>query len=104
MTLFYSAALIIVSTFHLLIGVGYMFKVPPYTPATLLVNDKPGTGETALEKLLEVILSSWYIATILASLFEYFTSGSLKVSLVCPLVYHAILTYYAIFHLEAGQS
>merc|ERR1712110_788174 len=100
MTLFYSAALLILSSFHLIVGVGHIFKVPPYNPATFLVNDKPGTGETPLEKLMEVIVASWYLGSILAVLFAFFTSSSLKVTLVCPLVYHLMLTYYAIFHIE----
>ena len=84
-------------------------QVPPYNAttqrnaATFLVNGKPSTGESPLEKLLDVVFACWKLGSILAVLLAFFTSpASQKLTLVCPLVYHFILTYTSVFYLEAG--
>ena len=55
-----------------------------------------------MEKFLEVVCAGWYIGSILAVLLATFTSSTsgVKLTLVCPLVYHLIMTYTASFHLE----
>merc|ERR1712218_578837 len=98
MATFYSVALILVSTGPLLLGLGNLLKVPPYNAATFMVDGKPGTGETPIEKLLEAVFSGWYISSILGVILAYFYSPkSLKFTLICPMLYHLVSTYGATF-------
>ena len=69
----YTVSLIIVSAAHLLIGLGNIFKIPPYNPAVFLVADHVGTGDTGIEKLLEAIMAGWYTASIIGVLAAYIT-------------------------------
>ena len=71
MASFYSVALFIVTTAHLALGLGNIFKVPPYKPSSWLVAGKPGTGETGIEKLLEAIMGGWYTVSILTVILAY---------------------------------
>ena len=68
----YSAVLFYVSLVHVSIGLGHIFKVPPYNPAVFMVSGQPGTGETPLEKLLAVVLAGFYSGSILGVLIAYF--------------------------------
>ena len=68
---YYSVALFIVTTGHLALGLGNVFKVPPYKPSAFLVAGKPGTGETGIEKLMEAIMGGWYTISILTVIIAY---------------------------------
>merc|ERR1712066_1045263 len=101
MATFYSVALILVTTGHLLLGLGNLLKVPPYKPETFIVDGKPGTGESPIEKLLESVFAGWYISSILGVILAYFLSKqSLKFTLICPMLYHVMSTYMASFHIQ----
>merc|ERR1712223_448074 len=101
MATFYSIALVLVSTAHILFGLGNLLKVPPYKPSSFIVNGQPGTGESPIEKLLEAVFAGWYISSILGVLMAYFFSAqSLKFTLICPLFYHVMSTYTATFYIE----
>ena len=101
MATFYSVALIIVSSAHLLFGLGNLLKVPPYKPSSFIVHGQPGTGESPIEKLLEAVFAGWYISSILGVILAYFFSTeSLKFTLICPLFYHVMSTYTATYYIE----
>ena len=105
MATFYSVALVLVSTAHLLFGLGNLLKVPPYKPSSFIVNGQPGTGESPIEKLLEAVLAGWYISSILGVILAYFFSTeSLKFTLLCPLIYHVMSTYTATYYIEDWGS
>ena len=99
----FTAALALVSASHLLLGLANLLRIPPYDPANIIVDGTPGTGETPLEKLLEAVMAGWYLASIAAVLFAFFfgyKSGypaPFRFSLVCPLLYHLLSSYNAIF-------
>ena len=57
---------------HVSIGLGNIFKFPPYDPTVFMVSGQPGTGETPLEKLLAAILGGFYSGSILGVLIAYF--------------------------------
>merc|ERR1712079_306414 len=98
MASFYSVALILVSSAHILFGLGNLLKVPPYKPSSFLVEGKPGTGATPIEKLLEAVFAGWYLSSILGVILAYFfSSQSLKFTLICPMLYHLMSTYGATF-------
>merc|ERR1712110_778744 len=67
----YSASLFIVSAAHILFSVGNLLKIPPYNPAAFLVNGKPGSGDTGIEKLLEAVFAGWYLSSIVGVLLAY---------------------------------
>ena len=101
MATFYSVAFVLVSTAHLLFGLGNLLKVPPYKPSSFMVHGQPGTGESPIEKLLEAVFAGWYISSILGVILAYFFSTeSLKYTLICPLIYHVMSTYTATYYLE----
>ena len=101
MATFYSIALVLVSTAHILFGLGNLLKVPPYKPSSFLVEGKPGTGATPIEKLLEAVFAGWYLSSILGVILAYFfSSESLKYTLICPMLYHLMSTYGATFQIE----
>merc|ERR1712110_419342 len=96
----YSASLFIVSAAHILFSVGNLMKIPPYNPAAFLVNGKPGSGDTGIEKLLEAVFAGWYLSSIVGVLLAYNFSNrsSVKFTLICPLMYHVMSTYMGVFH------
>ena len=83
----YKVALSIVSLAHVLFGLGNLLKIPPYDPASFMVDGRPGTGATPLEKLLEAVFAGWYLSSIMGVLLNYFTGSSrtLKAALFCPI-------------------
>jgi len=103
MGLLYNLFLILVSAFHILLGLGYHFKVPPYDPSALILDGNPARGETGLEKLFEAVLVGWYLGSITAILAAVYSGDrpSVRLTLLCPLIYHAYLTYIGIFHADS---
>ena len=102
MSSLYNVSLGIVSAAHLLFGLGNLFKVPPYDPASFMVAGKPGTGDTPMEKLLEAVFGGWYTSSIIGVLLAYFSgsSSTLRSTLVCPLIYHIMSSCVAVLFLE----
>eukprot|EP00092_Neocalanus_flemingeri_P059477 GFUD01071098.1.p1 GENE.GFUD01071098.1~~GFUD01071098.1.p1 ORF type:complete len:136 (-),score=27.42 GFUD01071098.1:28-435(-) len=98
----YTVSLGCVSGFHLLFGLGNLFKFPPYDPANFLVSGKPGTGATEIEKLLEFVFGLWYTGSITGVLLAFFygSSDCLRGSLVCPLFYHATVSIAALIFFD----
>ena len=87
-----------VSGFHIHIGLGNLFKLPPlYDPSNFLVNGKPGTGSTEIEKFLEFVFGLWYTGSIAGVLLMFFcgSSAALCGALICPLYYHSMLSIAA---------
>ena len=99
---FYLISLCLVSGFHLLFGLGNIFKFPPYDPANFLVNGKPGTGATEIEKLLEFVFGLWYTGSITGVLLAFFSGSSpaLCGALVCPLYYHTTVSIAALLFFD----
>ena len=67
-----------------------------------MVHGKPGTGHTPLEKLLALIFSLWYLASIFPVILMYL-SGSTKgvqVAILSPLLYHVMISVNAFLFLE----
>ena len=93
----YNICLFLVSAFHILAGVGNLFKMPPlYDSSNFLVHGKPGTGSTEIEKLLEFIFGLWYTGSISGVLLSnYWGLEALRGALKCPLYYHATLAIAA---------
>ena len=86
----YNVCLCGLSGFHILFGLGNLFKLTPlYDPSNFLVNGKPGTGSTEIEKLLEFVFGLWYTGSNTGVLLSSFRgSETMKGALVCPLDYH----------------
>ena len=57
-----------------------------------------GTGSTGLEKLFEAAVVGWYLGSIAAIMTAVYTGDrvSVRVTLLCPLIYHVYLTYVGI--------
>ena len=62
-----------------------------------MVNEKPGTGETPLEKLLAMVFACWYLASILPVILAYVSDDKTakQVTILCPLVYHVMISINA---------
>ena len=69
----YNVILVLVSAAHLLLGLGNLFKIPPYNPAVFMVGGQAGAGDTGMEKLLEAVFAGWYTTSIIGVLAAYFT-------------------------------
>ena len=100
MTDFYQICLCFVSGFNILFGLGNLLKLPPlYDPSNFLVNGKPGSGSTEIEKLLELTFGLWYTGSIDCVLLTFFifagSSTALHGALICPLYYHYMLSIAA---------
>ena len=55
-----------------------------------MVNGKPGTGETPIEKLLSGVMSSWYLASIIGVIWAHTTHISIarQAAIIGPFIYH----------------
>ena len=98
-----SIFLFCVSGFHIHIGFGNLFKLPPlYDPSNFLVNGKPGTGSTEIEKLLEFIFGLWYTGSIAGVLLTFFSgsSAAFQGALFCPLYYHFTVSIAAFLYFD----
>jgi len=95
----YTTSLFIVSAAHILFSLGNLLKIPPYNPAAFIVDGKPGTGNTGIEKLLEAVFAGWYLSSIVGVLLAYNFSNrsSVKFTLICPMIYHIMATYLGVF-------
>jgi len=95
----------ILIVFHLVIGIGQLFKVsPPYDPAVNLIGEgTPGKGETPIEILLAGVFGCWYLSSIAGVLLTLKLGSveSQKASLLCPLLYHAAVVLF--FGLSSTQ-
>merc|ERR1711990_421592 len=95
----------ILIVFHLVIGIGQLFKVsPPYDPAVNLIGEgTPGKGETPIEILLAGVFGCWYLSSIGGVLLALNLGSveSQKASLICPLLYHAAVVLF--FGLSSTQ-
>ena len=91
-----SVCLFIISSFHLGAGIGSLFKIGPdaFTKPWWMVNGKPGTGDTPIEKLFGLVLGLWYTASIMGVLIAYFAASTPVVqgALLCLFIYHVALS------------
>ena len=64
---------------------------------TWMVDGKPGTGETPIEKLLDMIYSMWYVASILPVIMAQMSSSStaMQWAIMAPLFYHIFIAINA---------
>ena len=102
---FYQMCLGCVSGFHILFGLGNLFKLPPlYDPSNFLVNGKPGTGSTEIEKLLQFVFGLWYTGSIAGVLLTFFistgSSAAFHGALICPLYYHFTVSIAAFLYFD----
>ena len=74
-----------------------------YNSESWLVNGKPGTGETPLERLLSIIFGCWYLASSLPVVLAYLSDNDIarKFTILCPIIYHVLISI--IFFLFAGS-
>ena len=99
----YQICLCCVSGFHILFGLGNLFKLPPlYDPSNFFVNGKPGTGSTEVEKLVEFLFGLWYTGSIAGVLLAFFAGSSpaLRGALICPLYYHVTVSIACILYFD----
>ena len=82
---------------HFPFGLGNLMKAGYYYPATWLVDGKPGTGETGIERLLEFVFGLWYTGSITGVLITYFfsTPAAVQGALISPLFYHVTVAMVA---------
>ena len=68
-----------------------------------MVNGRPGTGETPLEKLLQMVFGCWYLASILPVVLAYVSDNNTakQFTILCPFIYHVLVSI--IFLLFAGS-
>ena len=74
-----------------------------YNVDAWMVDGKPGTGSTPVEKMLALIFALWYLASILPVILMYF-SGSrigLQVAILGPLFYHLMISVNGFLFLES---
>eukprot|EP00090_Calanus_glacialis_P047428 TRINITY_DN9843_c1_g1_i1.p1 TRINITY_DN9843_c1_g1~~TRINITY_DN9843_c1_g1_i1.p1 ORF type:complete len:148 (-),score=18.83 TRINITY_DN9843_c1_g1_i1:14-427(-) len=99
----YQICLCCVSGFHILFGLGNLFKLPPlYDPSNFFVNGKPGTGSTEVEKLVEFLFGLWYTGSITGVLLMFFW-GSLDAlcgALICPIYYHCMVSISSFLYFD----
>ena len=100
---FYQLCFSCVSVFHILFGLGNLFKLPPlYDPSNFFVNGKPGTGSTEVEKLVEFLFGLWYTGSIAGVLLTFFSgsSAAFQGALFCPLYYHFTVSIAAFLYFD----
>ena len=58
-----------------------------------MVEGKPGTGNTPLEKMLALVFACWYIASILPVIFAHISGSTRGVqsTILGPLLYHILV-------------
>ena len=88
-----------VSGFHIYIGLGSLCNL---SPASLLVNGKPGTGSTEIEKLLGFVFGLWYTGSIAGVLLMFFwgSYAALRGALICPIYYHCMVAITAVLYFD----
>merc|ERR1712192_38730 len=85
---------ILVAT-HLALAFAYYFQTWPAEPSSLLIYNKPGTGETPVERVLALLLCLLYLVTILPLLLSQVSKLDPHAALLCPALFHLarICTY-----------
>merc|ERR1712172_451244 len=80
---------------HLVFAFAYYFQTWPAEPSSLLIFNKPGTGETPVERVLALLLCLLYLVTILPLLLSQVSKLDPHAALLCPALYHLarICTY-----------
>ena len=88
-----------VSGFHIYIGLGSLCNL---FAASWLVNGKPGTGSTEIEKLLGFVFGLWYTGSIAGVLLTFFagSSAALRGALICPLYYHVTVSIVCFLYFD----
>ena len=71
-----------------------MFQNGVYVTWSWLINGKGGTGDTPIERLLSMIFSLWYIASILPVIMAPMSSSSeaMQWAILTPLFFHIFST------------
>merc|ERR1712059_25282 len=94
---------VLLSAGHILLGLsnlsGRAYK-------NILVNKRPGTGETPIEKVLASVFAGWYLASILPVILAkyYGSAAGLRAASLCPLFYHAVSTLACLFTLGQVEA
>ena len=67
-----------------------------------MVDGKPGTGDTPLEKMFTLVLSLWYLASISPVILSTISGSAkeLRAAILVPLLYHTALSVNAFLFLE----
>ena len=65
-----------------------------------MIDGRPGTGNTPIEKLLALIFSLWYLGSIIPVIWSYFNGSpqKLKIAISGPFLYHLFVSYNFFFH------
>ena len=71
-----------------------MFQNGLYSNSSWMVNEKPGTGDTPIERLLSMIFSLWYLGSILPVIMAQRSGSStaMQWAILAPLFYHILVT------------
>ena len=71
-----------------------------YTVDIWMIDGKPGTGNTPIEKLLALIFSLWYLGSIIPVIWSYFNGSpqKLKIAISGPFLYHLFVGYNFFFY------
>ena len=73
-----------------------------YKVDTWMVDGKPGTGNTPIEKLLALIFALWYIASIfpVIAAYIYGSRSGKRVAILGPLFYHIAISINGFLFLD----
>ena len=68
-----------------------------------MVDGKPGTGNTPVEKMLAMIFSLWYLASIIPVILTYASSSTkgLQVAILGPFFYHLMISINSFLYLDS---
>ena len=68
-----------------------------------MVDGKAGTGNTPVEKMLAMIFSLWYLASIFPVILTYLSGSTkgLQVSILGPFFYHLMISINSFLYFES---
>ena len=74
-----------------------------YLVDTWMVDGKPGTGNTPVEKLFSLIFALWHLASILPVMLTYISGSTTgkRVAILAPLFYHVSLSIHSFLFFDS---
>ena len=99
----FAICLLLLSIIHLVFGFGNLFQCGPlYNVSWCMVNGRPSTGETGVERLLEIVFGLWYTGSIVGALLAYFfgSTAAMQGALVSPIFYHVFICIAAALYFD----
>ena len=73
-----------------------------YNVDSWMVDGKPGTGNTPIEKFLAMVFACWYLASILPVILSYLSGSTrgLQFAILGPLFYHLLISINSFLYLQ----